>query len=61
MQQIIETALGFVTYQTTYCNAINMWIRGAENMDEVDAVFYGSAVPEEYQSEVLKDIYAEVE
>lgn len=59
MQQIIETALGFVTYQTTYCNALNMWIRGAEDMDEVDAIIYGSVVPEMYRSEVLKDIYTE--
>lgn len=61
MQQIIEAALGFVTYQTTYCNALNMWIRGAENIYEVDSIVYGSAVPEEYQSEVLKNIYAEEE
>lgn len=56
MQLIIETALGFVTYQTTYCNALNMWIKGTENIEEVNKITYGCNIPEEYQSEVLKDL-----
>lgn len=56
MQLIIETALGFVTYQTTYCNALNMWIKGAKNIEEVNEITYGCYIPEEYQSEVLKDL-----
>ncbi len=58
MQQIIEAALGFVTYQTTYCNALNMWVRTAETSEEIGTITYGCEIPEEYQSEVLKDIYA---
>lgn len=58
MQMIIESALGFVTYQTTYCNALNMWVRAVETTEEVEAITYGCIIPEEYQSEVLRDIYA---
>jgi len=56
MQMIVETALAYVTYHTTYCNALNIWIKSAEDAETVDAVTYGCEVPEEYQSEVLKDI-----
>ena len=61
MQMIVETALGFVTYHTTYCNALNIWVASLEDADAVNAVLYGCEVPEEYQSEVLKDILAERE
>lgn len=58
MQMIVETALGFVTYHTTYCNALNIWVASLEDADAVNAVLYGCEVPEAYQSEVLKDILA---
>lgn len=43
-----------VSYHTTYCNALNMWIVGCESAEEVQQIFYGADVPEQYQSEVLK-------
>ncbi len=58
MQMIVEAALGYVTYHTTYCNALNMWIRDMEDADTVSAVTYGCDIPAEYQGEVLKDILA---
>ncbi|OUQ13039.1 acyl carrier protein [Lachnoclostridium sp. An14] len=54
MQAIITAAMWHVSYHTTYCNAINMWIAGCETAEEVTAIFYGADVPEEYQSEVLQ-------
>ena len=42
-----------VSYHTTYCNAINMWIAGCETAQELQEVFYGADVPEQYQSDVL--------
>ena len=44
----------YVSYHTTYCNALNMWIAGCETAQELQAVFYGADVPKEYQSDVLK-------
>lgn len=61
MQMIVETALSYVTYHTTYCNTLNIWVSSLEDADAVTAVVYGCEVPEEYQSEVLKDILAQRE
>lgn len=54
MQAIIDAAMFHVSYHTTYCNALNMWIAGCETAEEVQIIFYGADVPEEYQSDVLK-------
>lgn len=54
MQDIIEAAMWYVSYHTTYCNAINMWIAGCQTVDEVQEIYYGADVPEEYRSEVLR-------
>lgn len=54
MQAIIDAAMWHVSYHTTYCNAINMWIADCQTAEEVQAIFYGADVPESYQSDVLK-------
>jgi len=55
MQAIITAAMQHVSYHTTYCNSLNMWIAGAETADELNSIYYGADIPEKYQSEVLKD------
>lgn len=60
MQTIITAAMFHVSYHTTYCNAINMWIAGCETAEEVQAIYYGADVPEEYQSEVLQAYLAQI-
>lgn len=54
MTTIITTAMWHVSYHTTYCNALNMWISGVQTAEELQQIFYGADVPEKYQSEVLK-------
>ena len=54
MKNIVEKVMWHVSYHTTYCNALNMWIVGCESAEEVQQIFYGADVPEQYQSEVLK-------
>ena len=54
MKNIVEKAMWHVSYHTTYCNALNMWISGAQTAEEIQQIFYGADVPEQYQSEVLK-------
>ena len=54
MQIITSTAMAYVSYHTTYCNAVNMWIAGCETTDEIQQIYYGADVPEQYQSDVLK-------
>lgn len=60
MQAIIQAAMWHVSYHTTYCNALNMWIAGCETAEEVQDIFYGADVPAEYQSEVLQTYLAEI-
>ena len=54
MTKIIETAMSFVSYHTTYCNSIFKWINSITSKEELDTIVYGVEIPEEYQSEVLK-------
>lgn len=54
MQLIIAAAMQHVSYHTTYCNAVNMWIAGCESPEEIQQIYYGADVPEAYQNEVLK-------
>lgn len=49
-----------VSYHTTYCNALNMWVAGCETADELQQIYYGVDVPEQYQSEVLKAYLLEI-
>ena len=60
MQAIIQAAMWHVSYHTTYCNAINMWIAGVGTAEELQAVFYGADVPPEYQSDVLQAYLTEI-
>ncbi len=53
MQSIIQAAMWHVSYHTTYCNALNMWVAKCQTAEECQGIFYGADVPEEYQSEVL--------
>ena len=60
MQTIIAAAMQHVSYHTTYCNALNMWVAGCETADELQQIYYGADVPEQYQSEVLKTYLLEI-
>ena len=60
MQAIIQAAIWHVSYHTTYCNALNMWIAGCQTVEDVQEIFYGADVPEQYQSDVLKAYLEEI-
>ena len=60
MQSIIQAAMFHVSYHTTYCNALNMWIAGCQATEEAEGIFYGADVPEEYQSDVLRAYLTEI-
>ena len=60
MQAIITAAMWHVSYHTTYCNALNMWIAGCQTAEEVQTIFCGADVPEEYRSEVLDAYLVEI-
>jgi hypothetical protein len=58
MTKIIEAAMKFVSYHTTYCNSMNAWIKGAQTAEEIEAIQYGAQIPDKYKSKVLKDYEA---
>lgn len=55
MQKIVDTAMFYVSYNTTYCNALNMWIKSISKASELEQIQWGTKIPEEFQNEVLKD------
>lgn len=61
MAIITTKALQFVTYHVTYFRDLRIYIRALQAKEEVEAVCYGMHIPEEYQSEVLKDYLANME
>ncbi len=58
MSVITAAAMQFVTFHVTYFRDLRIYIRSLETKEEVEAVTYGVHIPEDYQSEVLKDMYA---
>ena len=54
MQSIIQAAMWHVSYHQTYCISLKVWIDACEAKEEVEEIFYGADIPEQYQSEVLK-------
>ena len=57
MSLIVSKALQFVTYHVTYFRDLRIYVNSMVDKESVNAAYYGMYVPEEYQSEVLKDIY----
>lgn len=53
---ITDAAIAHKTYHTTYYNSLKNYINHIDVIDDVNAITYGVAIPEEYQSEVLKDL-----
>ena len=52
--QIVETATAFKIYHTTYYNALKGYINALETIEEIAAIEYGTPIPEEYKSDVLR-------
>ena len=58
MALITSKALEFVTFHVTYFRDLRIYIRALQEKTELENVIYGMYIPEEYQSDVLKDMYA---
>lgn len=53
---IINTATSFKTYHVTYFNSLKVYIDSMNDINEINNVVYGIDIPEEYQSDVLKQL-----
>ena len=56
MNAIVATATAFKIYHTTYYNALKAYINSLETLEDIAAIEYGTPIPEEYQSDVLKSL-----
>lgn len=61
MNIITTMATAYVTYHVTYFRDLRIYInKGLNTKEEVEAVEYGIIIPEEYKSEVLKDLESQM-
>ena len=52
--EIVATATSFKIYHTTYYNALKGYINALDSVEAIGAITYGTEIPEEYKSDVLK-------
>ena len=58
MAIITSKAMEFIVWQVTYFRDLRIYIRSMQTKEEIEAVYYGMFIPEEYQSQVLTDMLA---
>lgn len=58
MAIITEKAMAYVTWHVTYFINLRVYILALETKEEVESIEYGTYIPEEYQDEVMRDLYA---
>ena len=61
MKIITDMATIFVTFEVTWFRDLRIYINSLQTKEEVEAIEYNIIIPEEYQSEVLKDLLKAME
>lgn len=56
INEIIAAMNNHKIYHTTYYNALKTYINSLETIEEISAITYGTPIPDEYKTEVLKVI-----
>lgn len=54
IKTIASTATQFRIYQTTYYNALKDYINALDTIEAIATITYGTPIPEEYKSDVLR-------
>lgn len=54
MQTVVQEATAHKTYHESYFNSLKAYIASKRTAASVDAIEYGTEIPEQYQSDVLK-------
>lgn len=55
MAKIMESLMAFKSYHITYFRDLRRYVRSFTKISDLENVWYGMAIPEEYKSEVLKN------
>lgn len=56
INMIIQAATELKVYNTTYYNALRTYINSLETIEEISAITYGTPIPDEYKTDVLKTL-----
>ena len=56
MSLITEKAMETITYHLVYFHDLRMYIRSLQTKEDVAGISYGTTIPVEHQSQVLKDL-----
>lgn len=57
--KIIGEATAFKTFHTSYFNSLKNWILSVGSIAEMSEIHYGDTIPDEYCSDVLKQLLAQ--
>ncbi len=57
---IIQTLTLFRTYHITYFRDLRIYVNSLSDANDVNAIEYGSVIPDEYKSDVLKSVEAQM-
>lgn len=60
IQTIFSTGFFHKEFHSTYFESLKYYINSMESLEVISAVYYGMEIPEEYQSEPLKDKYKQL-
>ena len=53
---IADAATNYITYHTTYYNSLKSYIKSLKSISSVASITYGVEIPEEFQSDVWKEL-----
>lgn len=56
MALIVTAAMQYVTWHVTYFRDLRIYIRNLDEREIINNIYYGISIPEEYQSQPLKDM-----
>ena len=54
INEIVAAANNFKNYQLAYYNALKMYINALDTIEAIAAIEYGTPIPDEYKSDVLR-------
>lgn len=55
---IMDASTAHKTFHVTYFNSLKVYVASMTDMKEISCVEYGMEIPPEYQSDILKNLYA---
>lgn len=58
ISRVMDSATAHKTFHVTYFNSLKVYINALESIADISAVQYGADIPAEYQSDILKALYA---